>query len=115
MSRPNRDTRCRPPISGSPRGRRARWSWPRRLAVRDVLAHVLLGLGDLLRDALADHLLEHRVAQALDDLLEVALDEDAHGITAGDAAAHHVEDLVLVDLADRAAVRGLDVVGLDDQ
>src|SRR4051795_13463246 len=105
MSPQSPGTRGSPAGSGSRRVRRARWSWPWS-ALRDVLAHVLLGLGDLLRDPLADHLFEHRVMQALDDLFEVALDEDPHGIGPRDAAAHHVEDLVLVDLADGAAVRG---------
>src|SRR3954468_20700999 len=99
--------RCRRRGSGSRHGRRARRSWP-WLAGRDVLAHVLLGLGDLLRDPLADHLLEHRIVQALGVLLEVPLDEDPHGVPARYATRLHVEDEVLVDLADGAAVRGLD-------
>ncbi len=53
--------------------------------------------------------------QALDDLLEVALDEHAHGLGARDAAGHHVEDLLGVELADGPAVRRLHVVHLDDQ
>src|SRR4051795_5480360 len=103
MSPQSPGTRGSPAGSGSRRVRRAKWSWPWS-AVRDVLAHVLLGLGDLLRDPLADHLLQHRVVQALDDLLEVPLDEDAHGVAARDAAAHHVEDLILVPFPAGAAV-----------
>ena len=59
--------------------------------------------------------LQPRVLEPLHDLLEVALDEHPHRLRARDAAGHHVEDLVLVELADGAAVRGRDVVGLDDQ
>ena len=54
-------------------------------------------------------------SQALHDLLEVALHQHPHGLGAGDAASHHVEDLVLVELADRPAVGGGHAVGLDDQ
>ncbi len=54
-------------------------------------------------------------SQALHDLLEVALHQHPHGLGPGDAASHHVEDLVLVELADRPAVGRGHAVGLDDQ
>src|SRR5205823_4735512 len=112
-SRRSPDTRCPARGSGSPSGRRSTRAPPS--ALLHVLAHVFLGRRQLERDALAHELLERLVVQALDDLLEVALDEDANRVAAWDATGHHVEDLVLVDLADGAAVRGLDVVRLDDQ
>ena len=56
-----------------------------------------------------------RVLEPLHDLLEVALDHDAHRLGARDAAGHHVEDLLGVELADGAPVRGLHVVDLHDQ
>ena len=54
-------------------------------------------------------------SNSVDDGLEEALDENADRVLATDAAGAHVEDQVLIDLADRAAVRGGDVVDLDDQ
>ena len=75
----------------------------------------MLGLAQLLLDPAPDERLEARVLQPLDDLLEVALEQDPHRLGAGEPAGHHVEDLVLVELADGAAVRGGHVVGLDDQ
>ena len=47
-----------------------------------------------------------QVLEALDDLLEVALDKHPHRLPPREAARGHVEDLRLVQLSDRAAVRG---------
>ena len=73
---------------------------------------LLLGAAQLVGDPPAHELLEARVLEPLHDLLEVALDEHPHGLGARDAAGHHVEDLLLVELAHGAAVGGGDVVGL---
>src|SRR5919108_2411281 len=83
--------------------------------LRDELAHLLLGAAQLLCDATPDERLEAGILEPLHDRLEVALDQHPHRLGPGESAGHHVEDLLLVELAHGPAVRGLDVVDLDDQ
>src|SRR5690242_8418224 len=68
---------------------------------------------DLADDVVAEAADERTDGQTVEDVVEEAEDDEALRLGRRDAAALQVVELVLVDRADGAGVRALDVVGLD--
>ena len=71
--------------------------------------------GEFRADQFAEPLLHGLVAEALDDFVEEAEDDEPLGILLRDAAGEEVEKLLLLDLPAGRAVGAADVVGFDLQ
>src|SRR5450631_886298 len=101
-------------MSGAPPGARAKMGKSaRRSSVRSATGgirfDVLTRRRQLAGDLLAHELFQGLVGELADQRLEEALDDHADRTCPVKATALHVEDGRLVELADRAAVRGRDV------